>query len=354
MPDKLQKILLLAKGSRINPATRYRFLQYEPFWNEAGFEVDCQSLFDDDFYCLKRNLGGPSSYIQLAKKTGHYLSRRTKIIETADRYDLVLLENQAFPYEPGALDDRLLELNPKTILEFDDAIYLTFLHDRKLRSLLKKVRRVIVGNRYLAEFARHFSEKVTIVPTVIDTDAYPAQPKPRDRRIVIGWIGLPINLPNLDIVAQALAKLAEEFPIELRVISSTPHVFPHVPCSFVPWTEQGEIHALHDFDIGIMPLPDNEWSRGKCGAKVLQYMAAGRPAVATPVGVNADIIRDGETGFWASTPNDWYRSLRRLVADAELATKMGSAGRRKVERDYSLKVWGPRLMQIYQDVIDEP
>ena len=353
MSDETKRILLLAKGSRINPATRYRFLQYEPFWKSHGFEMDCKPLFDDDFYRLKRNLSGPSSYLKLINKTTHYLSRRTKDVETASDYDLVLLENQVFPYEQGGLDKRLLELNPKTILEFDDAIYLTFLHDRKLRSLLKQVRRVIVGNRYLAEFARHFSEKVSIVPTVIDTDKYPAHPKPREKRTVIGWIGLPVNLPNLDIVGQALSKLAEEFPIELRVVSSIPHVLPHVPCSFVPWSLEGESRSLHDFDIGIMPLPDNEWSRGKCGAKLLQYMAAGRPTVGTPVGVNADIIRDGETGFWATTPNDWYRALRKLVADPEQAAAMGRAGREKVERDYSLKVWGPRLMKIYQEVIDE-
>ena len=345
------RILLLAKGVRSNPATRYRFLQYAPYWEAAGLKVDFKPLFTEDYYDLRNSPRNPLNYWRMAGHAVERLALRTADIESAAEADMVLLENQVFPYAQGALENRLMEINPRTVVEFDDAIHLSPFHLHKMTNLVGRAHHVIVGNRFLAEFAQRFTDRVSVVPTTVDTDRYDPTPKPPGKRIVLVWIGLPVNFTNLETLAPVLARLDREFPIELRIVSSRPLLLPGVRCSFVHWSEETETTVLADSDIGIMPLPDDEWSRGKCGLKLLQYMAAGRPCAASPVGVNADIVVNGETGFWADNSKQWYAVLRRLCAEPETRAAMGAAGRKKVERDYSLKVWGPLLMDLYRRLV---
>jgi len=209
---------------------------------------------------------------------------------------------------------------------------------------------VIVGNSYLRDYALKFNPNVTVIPTVIDTKRY----RPREQyefrgKPVIGWVGLAYNLSYLVRLRGALLKLRKEVgDFELRIICSRPLKMDGVRTSFKRWSYEDEVVDIRGFDIGIMPLPDDEWARGKCGLKLLQYMACGVPVVASPVGVNTEIIRDGKNGFLARNEEEWIKKLSLLLRDEESRRQMGKAGRRTVQTRYSLRLWGPRLAGLYK------
>jgi glycosyltransferase involved in cell wall biosynthesis len=263
-----------------------------------------------------------------------------------------VIEGQLFPYFPPIVERILAYLKYKTILEFDDAIYLTRFHKKKISALLRASSVTIVGNGTLARYARSYSTNVLIFPTVIDTTRfYPltggASPV---KEITIGWIGLVYNFSYLCLLQHVMQRLQRNYPIRLRVISSRPPQLHGINVEFKPWSFEREVTDLQGCHIGVMPLPDDDWARGKCGLKLLQYMALGIPSVASPVGVNTEIIMEGMNGFLAASEDDWYVKLSRLCEDAELRMRIGMAGRRTVEERYSLRVWGPRLAEFYKEI----
>lgn len=191
---------------------------------------------------------------------------------------------------------------------------------------------VLVGNSFLADHARRNARRVEVVPTSVELSASRAAP---GEGMTVVWIGLPENLMYLEIVRPALERLARRHPrLRLRVVSSAAPEWTAPAVEPVPWTADGEVAALASADLGIMPLTDDDWSRGKCAFKILQYMAAGLPVVASPVGANLDAVVDGETGFLARTSADWERAVERLLLDPGLARRMGDAGRRLVAARY--------------------
>jgi glycosyltransferase involved in cell wall biosynthesis len=194
-----------------------------------------------------------------------------------------------------------------------------------------------------------------VVPTVVDTARFLPTPveKPTrrthgDDTITLVWIGLACNLKYLNVLAPALRRLQARYRVKLRVVCSEPPMLPGLNIEFRSWEWEREVEDLQDATIGVMPLEDTEWARGKCGLKLLQYLAVGLPAVASPVGVNSEILVNGENGFLASTEHEWYERLDSLCRDPQLRTRMGQAGRRTVETRYSLAVWGPRLVDVYR------
>ncbi len=345
------RILFFTKGTAVNPATRYRFLQYLPHLRQAGFEIDIRPLFGDDYYDLILHHASPGSRRAKAAISLRGLFRRLSDLPEARRADLVVVENQLFPYEQGVLEFLLRRFNRKVVIEFDDAIYLTALHEGKLRRTLAKAAHVVVGNEHLARFARQATDRVSIVPTVIDMESYPDSAPQKTKPLRIGWVGTPGTLPYLDDLHAPLRKLAAEIDFEFVVISSRPYVIPTIPCRFVPWNEKSEAREIALLDIGVMPLPDTPWTRGKCGAKLLQYMAAGRAAVASPVGVNARIVRHGENGLLAGTPEKWHESLLALARDTSFRERLGKRARETVRKDYSLQTWGPEVVRLYRSLL---
>lgn len=343
------KVLYLSKYSSIGPSSRYRIYQHLPYLAEHGIDVDVRPLLKDRYFgIIKVENFIVKNIFKIFYAAYRYIIRFFDVLES-NKYDLVVIEHQAFPYLPFFLEYVLRKLNKNIILEFDDAIYLT--HPKKMPKLIKMSKAVIVGNDFLKEYAIKYNQNVKVVPTVIDMRRYVkkgqgSRVKGEGEKIIICWIGLAYNIDYLKQLADVFRKLSDK--IALKIISSKSIEIEGVNIIFKKWSNETEVDEIQSSHIGIMPLRDDEWSRGKCGLKLLQYMAAGIPSVASPVGVNKEIISDGVNGFLASTEDEWYEKLLRLCDDHELRRRMGDDGRKTVEEKYSIDIWAPRLAEIYK------
>lgn len=340
-------VLVLCRYSRLGASSRLRFLDYLPALADRGIRTTVAPFFDDTYV---------RAYQQKRRAWGAILAayaRRLAVLPACRRHDVVWIEKEALPWLPAGVERWLLGAAP-FVVDFDDAWSLRYrehslaavrwLLGDKWQRLLPRARLAIAGSSVLEAWCRDAGAPHTaLVPTVIDLDRYPPMPPPDDTVFTIGWIGARSTLPHLALAGEALRQVCADGRTRLRLIGSEPIDLPGVPVDFVPWSEAGEVAALAGIHAGIMPLPDLPWERGKCAYKLIQYMAAGRPVVASPVGANTDVVVDGETGFLAASTEDWVAALRRLKQDAGLRAAMGGAGRRRVEAGYCLQVQADRL-----------
>jgi glycosyltransferase involved in cell wall biosynthesis len=249
------------------------------------------------------------------------------------------------------------------VFDFDDAIfvsyrspsngYLSYLKfASKTKTICRIASHVMVGNAYLADYARQVNDRVTVIPTTIDTEKYRVPPPGNSSGPpVIGWTGSHSTVQHLDTLRGALKKLAERESFRLRVIGTPAYDCPPVDVEAMRWRADTELEDLSAIDIGVMPLPDDRWSKGKCGLKALQFMALGIPTVCSPVGVNTDIIQDDQNGFIAGTEDEWVEKLSRLLRSRELRQRLGHAGRVTVEQKYSAITQAPRVYEIFKSVL---
>jgi glycosyltransferase involved in cell wall biosynthesis len=331
-----------------------RTYQYLPIWQTMGIDVQVSPLLRDDY--IKR---------LYAKQTTNwfavindYLMQAVRLLSSG-KYDLLWIEKELFPNLPAWFEQALSALNIRYVVDYDDAIFHNYdinLHPIKmlLTDKIDKVMRnsalVVCGNAYLAERAHTAgSRHVEIVPTVVDLDRYAVVKSKIRPVLVIGWIGSPSTVKYLDVVLPALKIVAAEFPLQLRVIGAQ-FASPGLDVDGRSWSEESEASEIQDFDVGIMPLIDSPWERGKCGYKLIQYMACGRPFVASPVGVNREIVEHGINGYLASTVDEWTHAFRTLYSDSQNRLVMGEHGRRSVEKKYCLQVTAPRLVQLFHEV----
>jgi glycosyltransferase involved in cell wall biosynthesis len=274
----------------------------------------------------------------------------------------VHIEQQLFPYLPWPLESLLWPRRKPVVLEFDDAIFLTFAHRGKLERACARADLVIVGNRFLEAFAAAHARRVVVIPTTVDPARYGGSHRPRrppDGVLRVGWIGLRYNFPYLRLLARPLARLAADgLRVELRVISSAaPDLGPEargVPVVHRPWSEATEADEVSACDVGVMPLPETPWAEGKCGLKLLQFMAASRPVIASPVGVNTALVEDGRNGLLAADEAGWEAALRRLHGDPALALRLGAAGRLTVEQHYSVSAGARQVSEAYRQLLASP
>ena len=210
----------------------------------------------------------------------------------------------------------------------------------------------MAGNEFLADYARANTENVTIIPTTIDTDKYEFIERTDNPEIVtIGWSGSFSTIQHLDTIRNVLQELAKTEKFRLRVIGTPEYQLPGVDVEAIQWRSETELDDLRHIDIGLMPLPDDNWSKGKCGLKALQYMALGVPSICSPVGVNSTIIRDGENGFLAESKAEWVEKIKQLIHSPELRRKLGRAGRETVEREYSAKIVAPKVLEVFRSAV---
>ena len=245
------------------------------------------------------------------------------------------------------------------LADYDDALFHQYDQHRsglvrwflgkKIATVMRLADVVIAGNAYLAQYAdKAGAKRAEIIPTVIDLDKFGAiaAKETSDGPQVIGWIGSPTTAHYLVTISDALAKVCKDRNVRLRLIGAGSFSLPDLDIESLSWNEESEIEQLKKFDIGIMPLPDSPWERGKCGFKLIQYMACGLPVVASPVGVNSEIVEPAVNGFLANSHKQWIEALDKLLSDPELRHRMGAAGRLKVEQEYSIQVTGPRFAEI--------
>lgn len=240
------------------------------------------------------------------------------------------------------------------LFDFDDAIFTSPTGDRsalaqrrvvqRLERTLTAAQLVIAGNRYLCDYAAQFSRRVVHLPTVVDSTRYPAKTHRQATGVVVGWIGHSVNHPYLLALADVLQRLAVQFNIRLLVVSDRDLEIPGLHVENRRWSEATEIEDILCMDIGIMPMPDDPWSRGKCGFKAIQYMAAGIPVVCAAVGANVEIVRDEIDGFCVESPRLWDDNLAELCTSVSLRQRMGQAARERVREVYSLEKAAPAML----------
>ena len=341
-------VLLLSRYARRGASSRVRFYIYCDALKEAGISLTPAPFFDDDYLAA---LYGNGDIWRLALRA---YGRRLVRAVSAGRYDLLWIEKELAPWLPAWVE-RLAASGMPYAVDFDDAWFLRYRSHRfpPLRALLAgKLERVaqgaaltIAGNEYLAQWARDAgASRVLQLPSVVDLTRYPLRP-PSEGPFIIGWIGTPATAHYLRQIAGPLHRFCAEFGAKLLVIGADRFVLDDVPIEHASWDETTEAALLSRCDVGIMPLVDDAWSRGKCGYKLIQYMAAGRPVVASPVGVNTTIVRHGENGFLAETPQQWIDALIGLRNDPMLRIELGAAGRRLVESTYCVEKTSPILAQ---------
>lgn len=347
-------ILFLTKYGRNGASSRYRILQYLPWLEQAGLHCQVIPLFDEA-YLVHRYQSGRGHVGDFLRA---FLRRLAALIATR-RFDLVVVEKEIFPYFPALLERWLGWLGRPYVVDYDDALFHQYdqhksrwvrqLLGRKISHVMRGAQLVTAGNAYLADYARRVgAARVEIIPTVIDLERYPRTlaTQPVSAPLTIGWIGSPTTAKYLQAVAPALVGVCAGGRGRVRLIGSGSVELPGVSVEVLPWDEATEVGELQQLNLGIMPLPDSPWERGKCGFKLIQYMACGMPVVASPVGVNSEIVEHGVNGFLAETPAEWERALRTLLANADLRQRMGEAGRRKVVERYSLQVTAPRVAEL--------
>jgi glycosyltransferase involved in cell wall biosynthesis len=329
-----------------------RLLQFFPWLRDAGIACLVQPLLSDELLQGRYDAGRYSfdkGLLAYGLRVLQLLQRR--------QFDLIWIEKEALPWLPAWFELALLRGVPY-VLDYDDALFHNYdLHSnrlvrrfmgRRIDHMMAGACLVVCGNEYLAQRARDAGASwVEVVPTVIDLKRYSAKSQAvlQADLLRIVWIGSPSTVQYLAALNAPLAALARLIPFKLRVIGGTLAMH-GVDVECVRWTEDTEVTSISQCDVGIMPLSDSPWERGKCGYKLIQYMACGLPVVASPIGVNRQIIDEGVNGFFAEGEEAWVSKLALLLADTALCQKLGQAGRRRVEEEYCLQKVGPQLVKL--------
>lgn len=338
----MKKILFLPKYPRKGASSRLRTYQFLPLWKAAGVKATVSPFFTsaylDAIYSNKR-----PPYL-------HVLAcywRRFRVLMTAGSYDLVFVEKELFPYLP-AFPEWLLSRLKGYWVDYDDAVFHNYdlgkyglasrLIPKKIDQVMRWANAVTAGNAYLMQRARLAgAKKVIRLPTVIDPGRYQMKVHRESATVTIGWIGSPSTLKYLDALLPVLEGLSQEMDITLLLINGKKRPAYTGKLQTIPWTEEEEAQALLQMDIGIMPLPDNPWERGKCSYKLIQYMACGLPVVASPVGMNKEVVTHGVNGFLAQTEAEWIDALGQLIRDWTLRKAFGEKGHQLVRKKYTLQ-----------------
>lgn len=361
------RVLFLTSYSRRGGSSRYMVYDYLEYYKQAGIECVVSPLFDDhyfDFGVVER----PTGPAEIVGHSSYFVSRvlnRLRYVLTSSQYDLVAFEKELLPYFPYGFEVLLRRLQPKTIVLFDDATYVyyrqhpyrlvRFLCHQKIERIMRTTAHVIVWNQQLGRYAHQFNPNVSVVNSGIDLRRYRIKncqdgKGSGGQQTVIGWIGAPANFPYLHALEDAFRELSNSYDVEFRVISSQDYVSPNIRTVNTPWSIETEVDSLLSLDIGVMPLLDDDWTRGKSGAKAIQYMGVGVPVVSSAVGVAMDLIQDGVNGFLATSTQEWVDKLGRLIENPSLRREMGLQGRQTVETAYSIQAVAPRLIKILRQV----
>jgi glycosyltransferase involved in cell wall biosynthesis len=358
---KKKKVLFLVPYPTQGPSARLRVEQFLPYLSRLGIEYSVKPFYSSPFYSILYRRGNT------IKKIFHFSAsslRRICDVASAPFYSVIFIHREVFPIGPPVLEFILFMLGRKIIFDYDDAIYLPPQGSSTIVRMLKcpwktgfiakYSRALIVGNEFLFGHARATNKNISIIPTCIDTDTYAAGSRSGRETgdgVVIGWIGSHTTQVFLNELKGVFVDLLNRYSnLKIHLIGGRVDDLKHERLIEKEWSLERERQDMEEFDIGIMPMPDTDWTRGKCAFKLILYMSFGIPVVASPVGVNRDIVRDGENGYLVSSSREWEERLSRLIDDGSLRMMMGKNGRALAVREYSLTANAPKFVEVVSSV----
>lgn len=344
-----------------SPSQRFRFEQYIEFLRQNGYNYDFSYLItpgDDKFFYK------PGNALNKARTFFRCFWQRMSDARNADKYDIIFIQREAFMTGSIYFEKRFAASRARVIFDFDDSIWLQnvseankrfgFLKDAsKTSKIIALSDMIFAGNQYLADYARQFNNNIRIVPTTIDTNEYQRIAIPKeDDKVCIGWSGSITTIQHFKFAVPALMQIKKKYGdrVKIKVIGDANYKNEELNVISKNWNKQDELKELSSFDIGIMPLPDDEWAKGKCGLKGLQYMALEIPTIMSPVGVNSEIIQNGVNGYLASTDVEYVDAISKLIEDAELRKKIGAAGRKTIVEKYSVEANKGKYLQYFNEL----
>lgn len=367
MPDSALRVLFLPLYPEVMPSSRLRVYQYLPHLREWGIEGTVLPALSEPWF---------SRFYYSSSKGAHFLQyslealRNLWRISQGRKYDVVFIQKGILSTNFRGFD-RLVERFHRLVFDLDDSIYgrslvefswsfLRRLQDSEQAAKLSSLARsVITGNAYLKECALRYNRNVEVIPTPVDTKRFcpdGERLKRSSKEIVIGWIGIGAAIGWVGSLAKVFQELSRRYPLRVKLITRPgrePFDLPGTRFEIKRWSYETEVQEMRDFDIGVMPLPETEWSKGKCSLKLLQYMAMGLPSISSRVGMNCEVVEEGVDGFLANDPDEWIQKLSRLIEDPSLREKMGEKAREKVERRYSLDRTAPLLASVLRKIAQE-
>jgi glycosyltransferase involved in cell wall biosynthesis len=342
------------------PSQRFRVENLLPLLDEAGINYTLRPFMDEKTWNMLYK--GGSAVQKVSGILKGFRKRWYTVLREAKDYDWVFIHREAAPLGPPWIEQYLKNVLKKRIVyDFDDAIWIPntsaenalaarFKAFWKVPRICSWSHTITAGNDYLCDFAATNSKgRVVRMPTVVDTkNRYNRLKQHYGGKPVVGWTGSHSTLKYLDELMPLLRELRQELDFSFAVIADKKPDLDFPDWSFIPWDANSEIEDLLNLDIGVMPLTPDPWSEGKCGFKLIQYLALGIPALATPVGVNARIIAEGENGFLCEDQNAWKAGLRKLIMNASLREQFGRAGREKMIAEYSVQSITSTFLNVFK------
>lgn len=361
---KMKKILFIA-AHRPNrsPSQRYRFEQYFNFLRENGFECELSFILTEAEDRIFYSSGNIFLKFLITLKS---IKKRLKDVKRASQFDIVFIQREAFMTGSAYFERKFAESTAKIVFDFDDSIWLLDTSSgNKMWQWMKSAKKtskiialsdlVFAGNKYLADYARASNKNVKIIPTTIDTKLFKRKEEYKNNdKICIGWSGSHTTIKHFEAAIPFLKKIKQKYgdKVYFKVMGDSAFVNKDLEIVGIPWSSETEVSELSSFDIGIMPLPDDPWVKGKCGLKGLSYMALEVSTIMSAIGVNPEIIKDGVNGFLASTDDEWVEKISLLIESFELRKQLGSNARKTVEERYSFESQKNNYLNAFNELLN--
>jgi glycosyltransferase involved in cell wall biosynthesis len=357
------KVMFFTQTAESGAASRYRVYQYLDYLRKRG--IECMVAYGASNSCTRR----VTEKNRLRDKINFYylepFIRRAKNFFRVKDYDVIFIQRDLLLYFPALFELLIFKMGKKIVFDYDDALfeapnhmkYPIFYYLRgknKIANIVRWSRHVVAGNKHLADYALRLNKNVTIIPTSIDLDRYKISSQvTRNKTLIIGWIGRPGSVFYIEKIAKVFIELAKKYEFVLKIVGATAVNIPISNLIVKPWRLEDEVNDIKSFDIGLMPLTEDAWAEGKSATKLLEYMAAGVSVVCSPVGVNKNIVKDGENGFYATTEEEWIEKISRLITDQQLRKTFSEKGQLTVKQSYSIQANASKLEEVLLKVYRE-
>lgn len=358
------KILFIVPYPTEGPSNRFRVEQYLDYLKKKNILYCLRPFYNSHVYRILHQRG---SSIAKALYLLWFTLKRIADVIRAINYDIVFVHRESHPLGGAIFEFLFKAAAGRLIYDFDDSIFLStdgnargsakfigfFRRPSRVKKIISLSDHVIAGNNFLAEYAQRFNSNVTILPTCIDTAIYKPRAKSHESvNVVIGWIGSPWTAIYLSFLNDVFMRIVDRFDnAQIRIVGARNKELEHPRINYRDWTLSSEVEELQQFDIGIMPLSDDEWAKGKCAFKIIQYMSVGIPVVASSVGMNLDVINNNVNGLLVKTEDEWFQGLSHLIQDASLRSSMGQEGRIITQSKYSVTSNAEKLINILKKVL---